>query len=151
MLNELQLGEFIYEQPAVGDTGYVFKHIRHGVFSWRGPFAGQDSLRWSRSTVDWTPAMYQPKRRCFKSVVVPHPALLLIGRDSDTLELAEIQSADSAMPADRDRPRLSRLIDHAPDRSSDPRLCVGSAFPSGNRDLRVSEKGVSCGLVIFRF
>jgi hypothetical protein len=42
-LNELQLGEFIYEQPAVGDTGYVFRHIRHGVFSWRGPFAGQDS------------------------------------------------------------------------------------------------------------
>ncbi len=26
MLNELQLGEFIYEQPSVGDTEYVFKH-----------------------------------------------------------------------------------------------------------------------------
>jgi predicted ATPase len=26
MLNDLQLGEFIYEQPAVGDTEYVFKH-----------------------------------------------------------------------------------------------------------------------------
>jgi class 3 adenylate cyclase/predicted ATPase len=26
LLNELQLGEFIYEQPAVGDTEYVFKH-----------------------------------------------------------------------------------------------------------------------------
>jgi class 3 adenylate cyclase/predicted ATPase len=26
MLNELQLGEFIYEQPALGDTEYVFKH-----------------------------------------------------------------------------------------------------------------------------
>jgi class 3 adenylate cyclase/predicted ATPase len=26
MLNNLQLGEFIYEQPAVGDTEYVFKH-----------------------------------------------------------------------------------------------------------------------------
>jgi class 3 adenylate cyclase/predicted ATPase len=26
MLNELQLGEFIYEQPAVGDTEYIFKH-----------------------------------------------------------------------------------------------------------------------------
>jgi class 3 adenylate cyclase/predicted ATPase len=26
MLKELQLGEFIYEQPAVGDTEYVFKH-----------------------------------------------------------------------------------------------------------------------------
>jgi len=25
-LNELQLGEFIYEQPAVGDTEYIFKH-----------------------------------------------------------------------------------------------------------------------------
>jgi len=26
MLNELQLGEFIYEQPALGDTEYIFKH-----------------------------------------------------------------------------------------------------------------------------
>jgi class 3 adenylate cyclase/tetratricopeptide (TPR) repeat protein len=26
MLNDLQLGEFIYEQPAVGDPEYVFKH-----------------------------------------------------------------------------------------------------------------------------
>jgi class 3 adenylate cyclase/tetratricopeptide (TPR) repeat protein len=26
ILDDLQLGEFIYEQPAVGDTGYVFKH-----------------------------------------------------------------------------------------------------------------------------
>jgi predicted ATPase len=26
MLNELQLAEFIYEQPAVGDTEYIFKH-----------------------------------------------------------------------------------------------------------------------------
>ena len=26
ILNELQLGEFIYEQPAVGDTEYIFKH-----------------------------------------------------------------------------------------------------------------------------
>jgi class 3 adenylate cyclase/tetratricopeptide (TPR) repeat protein/ribosomal protein L40E len=26
MLNELQLGEFIYEQPPVGDTEYIFKH-----------------------------------------------------------------------------------------------------------------------------
>jgi class 3 adenylate cyclase len=26
ILNDLQLGEFIYEQPAVGDTEYVFKH-----------------------------------------------------------------------------------------------------------------------------
>src|SRR5712692_8644768 len=26
MLDDLQLGEFIYEQPAVGDTEYVFKH-----------------------------------------------------------------------------------------------------------------------------
>jgi predicted ATPase len=26
LLNDLQLGEFIYEQPAVGDTEYVFKH-----------------------------------------------------------------------------------------------------------------------------
>ncbi len=26
MLNELQLGEFIYEQPAVGSTEYIFKH-----------------------------------------------------------------------------------------------------------------------------
>jgi predicted ATPase len=26
MLNNLQLGEFIYEQPAVGDTEYTFKH-----------------------------------------------------------------------------------------------------------------------------
>ena len=26
LLNDLQLGEFIYEQPAVGDTQYVFKH-----------------------------------------------------------------------------------------------------------------------------
>ncbi|HYB90352.1 MAG TPA: adenylate/guanylate cyclase domain-containing protein [Candidatus Binataceae bacterium] len=26
MLNDLQLGEFIYEQPAVGDTEYLFKH-----------------------------------------------------------------------------------------------------------------------------
>jgi class 3 adenylate cyclase len=26
MLNDLQLGEFIYEQPAVGDTEYAFKH-----------------------------------------------------------------------------------------------------------------------------
>ncbi len=26
MLSELQLGEFIYEQPAVGDTEYIFKH-----------------------------------------------------------------------------------------------------------------------------
>src|SRR5262249_8319661 len=25
-LNELQLGEFIYEQPAVGDPEYIFKH-----------------------------------------------------------------------------------------------------------------------------
>ena len=25
-LNELQLGEFIYERPAVGDTEYIFKH-----------------------------------------------------------------------------------------------------------------------------
>jgi class 3 adenylate cyclase/predicted ATPase len=26
MLNELQIGEFIYEQPAVGDSEYIFKH-----------------------------------------------------------------------------------------------------------------------------
>src|SRR5215469_16515476 len=26
MLGELQLGEFIYEQPAMGDTQYIFKH-----------------------------------------------------------------------------------------------------------------------------
>jgi class 3 adenylate cyclase/tetratricopeptide (TPR) repeat protein len=26
MLNDLQLGEFIYEQPAVGDAEYIFKH-----------------------------------------------------------------------------------------------------------------------------
>jgi class 3 adenylate cyclase len=26
LLNDLQLGEFIYEQPAVGDTDYIFKH-----------------------------------------------------------------------------------------------------------------------------
>ena len=26
LLNDLQLGEFIYEQPAVGDTEYIFKH-----------------------------------------------------------------------------------------------------------------------------
>src|SRR5262249_42873255 len=26
LLSELQLGEFIYEQPAVGDTAYIFKH-----------------------------------------------------------------------------------------------------------------------------
>ena len=26
LLNDLQLGEFIYEQPAVGDTKYIFKH-----------------------------------------------------------------------------------------------------------------------------
>jgi len=26
MLNDLQLGEFIYEQPAVGDIEYSFKH-----------------------------------------------------------------------------------------------------------------------------
>jgi len=26
VLNDLQLGEFIYEQPAVGDTEYIFKH-----------------------------------------------------------------------------------------------------------------------------
>ena len=26
MLNELQLGEFIYEQPALGDSEYIFKH-----------------------------------------------------------------------------------------------------------------------------
>ena len=26
MLDDLQLGEFIYEQPAVGDTEYIFKH-----------------------------------------------------------------------------------------------------------------------------
>jgi predicted ATPase len=26
MLNDLQLGEFIYEQPALGDTEFIFKH-----------------------------------------------------------------------------------------------------------------------------
>ena len=26
MLNDLQLAEFIYEQPAVGDIEYTFKH-----------------------------------------------------------------------------------------------------------------------------
>ena len=26
LLNDLQLGEFIYEQPAIGDTEYIFKH-----------------------------------------------------------------------------------------------------------------------------
>jgi tetratricopeptide (TPR) repeat protein len=26
LLNELQLGEFVYEKPAVGDTEYIFKH-----------------------------------------------------------------------------------------------------------------------------
>ena len=26
LLNDLQLGEFIYEQPAVGDVEYIFKH-----------------------------------------------------------------------------------------------------------------------------
>jgi predicted ATPase len=26
LLNDLQLGEFVYEQPAVGDTEYIFKH-----------------------------------------------------------------------------------------------------------------------------
>jgi tetratricopeptide (TPR) repeat protein len=26
MLNDLQLAEFIYEQPAIGDIGYIFKH-----------------------------------------------------------------------------------------------------------------------------
>jgi tetratricopeptide (TPR) repeat protein len=28
MLDDLQLGEFIYEQPAVGDTEYIFKHAQ---------------------------------------------------------------------------------------------------------------------------
>ena len=32
MLSELQLGEFIYEQPAVGDVAYTFKHaLTHDV------------------------------------------------------------------------------------------------------------------------
>ena len=32
MLSELQLGEFIYEQPAVGDIEYIFKHaLTHEV------------------------------------------------------------------------------------------------------------------------
>ena len=32
MLNDLQLGEFIYEQPAVGDIEYIFKHaLTHDV------------------------------------------------------------------------------------------------------------------------
>jgi class 3 adenylate cyclase/predicted ATPase len=32
LLNDLQLGEFIYEQPAVGDTEYIFKHaLTHDV------------------------------------------------------------------------------------------------------------------------
>ncbi len=32
MLSELQLGEFIYEQPAVGDVEYIFKHaLTHDV------------------------------------------------------------------------------------------------------------------------
>ena len=32
MLSELQLGEFIYEQPAVGDVEYFFKHaLTHDV------------------------------------------------------------------------------------------------------------------------
>jgi class 3 adenylate cyclase len=32
VLSELQLGEFIYEQPAVGDTEYIFKHaLTQGV------------------------------------------------------------------------------------------------------------------------
>jgi len=32
MLSELQLGEFIYEQPAVGDLEYTFKHaLTHDV------------------------------------------------------------------------------------------------------------------------
>src|SRR5579862_4758334 len=32
MLSELQLGEFIYEQPAVGDVEYTFKHaLTHDV------------------------------------------------------------------------------------------------------------------------
>ena len=32
MLSELQLGEFIYEQPAVGDIEYIFKHaLTHDV------------------------------------------------------------------------------------------------------------------------
>ena len=32
MLSELQLGEFIYEQPAIGDIGYTFKHaLTHDV------------------------------------------------------------------------------------------------------------------------
>ena len=26
MLDDLQLGEFIYEQPAIGDIEYTFKH-----------------------------------------------------------------------------------------------------------------------------
>ena len=32
MLSELQLGEFIYEQPAIGDIEYIFKHaLTHDV------------------------------------------------------------------------------------------------------------------------
>jgi predicted ATPase len=26
MLSQLQAGEFIYEQPAIGETEYIFKH-----------------------------------------------------------------------------------------------------------------------------
>jgi predicted ATPase len=43
MLDDLQLGEFIYEQPAVGDTEYIFKHALtqevayNSVLSWTFP------------------------------------------------------------------------------------------------------------------
>ena len=40
MLIELQLGEFIYEQPAPGDTEYIFKHALTQEVSYNSVLTG---------------------------------------------------------------------------------------------------------------
>ena len=44
LLDDLQLGEFIYEQPAVGDTEYVFKHALTQEVSYNSVLIGRRKL-----------------------------------------------------------------------------------------------------------
>ena len=57
MLDDLQLGEFIYEQPAVGDIEYTFKHALTQEVAYNsvlidgaGCCTNESARRWNRCT-----------------------------------------------------------------------------------------------------
>ena len=78
MLDDLQLGEFIYEQPAVGDIEYIFKHALtqevayNSVLIERRKTAARAHRRGAReilrrvtsTIISRTGASLQPQRQC---------------------------------------------------------------------------------------